>query len=108
MRPNVGRNPVTPQRVHGDTIDPNVSVPMENPTKPAEVADAEPAEEPLEPCSGSQGFRVFSPNQTSPQANAPNEVLASKTAPASFNLSTIVAFSLNFCSLKGVAPQVVR
>ena len=67
-RPNVGRNPVTPQRVHGDTMEPKVSVPMENPTNPAEVADAEPAEDPLDPCSGSQGFRVFSSNQTSPQA----------------------------------------
>jgi hypothetical protein len=47
-RPKVGRSPATPQRVLGETMDPSVSVPMENPTSPAAVADAEPAEEPLE------------------------------------------------------------
>ena len=47
-RPNVGRTPATPQRVLGETIEPRVSVPMENPTSPAAVAEAEPAEDPLE------------------------------------------------------------
>tara|TARA_B100000965_G_C19246216_1_gene606626 strand:+ start:481 stop:666 length:186 start_codon:yes stop_codon:yes gene_type:complete len=46
---NVGLNPVTPHLVEGDTIDPSVSVPIANATKPAEAAEAEPAEEPLEP-----------------------------------------------------------
>jgi hypothetical protein len=32
-------------------IEPQVSVPIEKPTRPAAVAEAEPAEEPLEPCS---------------------------------------------------------
>ena len=40
-------------------MDPSVSVPIAKGTKPAETADAEPAEEPLEPVSGSQGLRVF-------------------------------------------------
>ena len=39
-------------------------------TNPAATADAEPAEEPLDPVSGSQGLRVIPPNQTSPQARA--------------------------------------
>src|SRR6185503_10718974 len=61
-RPNVGRNPVTPQRVEGDEIDPCVSVPMANPTHPAAVALPGPAEDPLEPCSVHHGFRVMPPN----------------------------------------------
>src|SRR5882757_3909408 len=49
-RPKVGRRPVVPQRVLGETMLPSVSVPSAKPTSPAEVADAAPAEEPLEPC----------------------------------------------------------
>jgi hypothetical protein len=37
-RPNVGRRPVTPLRVAGDTMEPCVSVPMAKPTRPAAVA----------------------------------------------------------------------
>jgi hypothetical protein len=47
--PNVGRKPVHPQRVEGEEIDPNVSDPMLNATHPAAVADAGPADEPLDP-----------------------------------------------------------
>ena len=50
-RPNVGRSPVLPHRVEGETMEPQVSVPMAKPTRPAAVAEDEPAEEPLEPCS---------------------------------------------------------
>ena len=42
-RPWVGRIPVAPQRLEGETIEPHVSVPMANATSPAAVADAEPA-----------------------------------------------------------------
>jgi hypothetical protein len=49
-RPKVGLTPVTPQRVLGETMEPRVSVPMENPTRPAAVAEAEPAEDPEEVC----------------------------------------------------------
>src|SRR5271168_1605465 len=69
--PNVGRSPVTPHRVLGAEIDPCVSVPIENPTHPAEVALALPAEDPLDPCAGFHGFRVRSLNQTSFCASAP-------------------------------------
>src|SRR5215469_12643238 len=47
-RPNVGLSPVTPQVEEGDTIEPRVSVPIENPTSPAAVAAAGPADDPLE------------------------------------------------------------
>ena len=50
-RPNVGRRPVVPQRVLGETIEPHVSVPIAKPTNPAAVAEAEPADDPLDPCS---------------------------------------------------------
>src|SRR6185312_7313823 len=70
-RPNVGRSPVTPQTVEGLEMEPWVSEPMEKPTQPAEVADAGPAEEPLEPWLGFQGLRVRPPNQTSFCASAP-------------------------------------
>jgi hypothetical protein len=47
--PNVGRNPVHPHRVEGDEIEPSVSEPMLNATQPAAVAEAGPADDPLEP-----------------------------------------------------------
>jgi hypothetical protein len=47
--PNEGRNPVQPQRVDGDEIEPSVSDPMLKATHPAAVAQAGPAEEPLDP-----------------------------------------------------------
>src|SRR6185436_18879731 len=50
-RPYVGRSPTTPHVDAGDMIDPPVSVPTANPTRPAEAADAGPADEPLEPRS---------------------------------------------------------
>src|SRR4030088_688349 len=81
-RPKVGRNPVTPLRVDGDEIEPRVSVPMENPTRPAAVADAGPADEPLEPCTTFHGFLVVPPNQMSPCASSPRVSLAMSTAPA--------------------------
>jgi len=47
--PNVGRSPVQPQRVEGDAIDPSVSEPMLKATHPAAVAEAGPADDPLDP-----------------------------------------------------------
>jgi len=47
--PNVGRNPVQPQRDEGDEIEPSVSEPTLNATQPAEVAEAGPADDPLDP-----------------------------------------------------------
>src|SRR5712664_2635892 len=61
--PNVGRNPVHPQRVDGDEIEPSVSEPMLNATQPAAVAEAGPADEPLDPCRTFHGLRVIPPNQ---------------------------------------------
>ncbi len=47
--PKVGRKPVAPQVVEGETILPQVSVPIAKGTKPATVAEAEPAEDPEDP-----------------------------------------------------------
>ncbi len=83
--PNVGRNPVAPQVEDGETIEPRVSVPMANGTNPATVAEAEPADEPLEPLFKFHGLFVLPPNQTSPIAKAPKVNFAIKTAPAFFS-----------------------
>ena len=40
---------MTPLRVDGEIIEPHVSEPIEKPTRPAEVADPGPADEPLDP-----------------------------------------------------------
>ena len=65
-RPKVGRSPVVPQRCDGEVIEPSVSVPIENPQSPAEVAEAEPALDPLAPSFRLNGLRVLPPNQMSP------------------------------------------
>ena len=64
-RPKVGRRPVVPQRWHGEVIDPRVSVPMEKAHRPAAVAEAEPALDPLEPSFRFQGLRTRPPYQIS-------------------------------------------
>src|SRR5262245_5108457 len=106
--PNVGRSPVQPQRVLGDEIDPSVSDPSANATHPAATAEAEPAEEPLDPCAGFHGLRVLPPNHRSSMARAPRESLATSTAPALSSLFTTVASSSNLCSSNPPAPHVVR
>src|SRR2546429_9988213 len=80
-RPNDGRNPVHPQRVDGDEIEPSVSDPMLNATHPAAVAEAGPAGEPLDPWCMFQGFRVPPPTHTSPTARAPRANFPPSTAP---------------------------
>src|SRR5688572_15656017 len=106
-RPYVGRSPVVPHRVDGDEIDPSVSLPIVKPTRPAAVADAGPADEPLEPWSIFHGFRVVPPNQLSPCASSPSVSFATSTAPALSSRSTTVASSSITWSLYGPAPQVV-
>src|SRR5260370_18436348 len=69
--PNVGRSPVVPQRVDGDAMEPSVSDPMANATQPAAVAEADPADDPLEPCLVFQGLRVIPPTHLSPCPTAP-------------------------------------
>ena len=64
-RPKVGRRPVVPQRWLGDVIEPRVSVPIENAQRPAAVAEADPALEPLDPSFTFQGLRVRPPYQMS-------------------------------------------
>ena len=106
-RPNVGRSPVAPQRIQGETMEPSVSVPRLNPNRPAAVPAADPALDPLEPFSRFQGLLVRPSNQRSPYANAPSVVLATSTAPASSSRFTTAASSSGTRSLYGVAPQVV-
>jgi hypothetical protein len=107
-RPNVGRRPVVPQRVDGDEIEPRVSEPMAKATQPAAVAEADPADDPLDPCLVFQGLRVIPPNHLSPCANAPSVSLATSTAPAVSRRLTTVASSPMLWSSKPPAPQVVR
>src|SRR5260370_20373486 len=80
-RPKVGRKPVVPHTRHGETMLPSVSEPRVKPTRPAAVADAGPADEPLEPDFGFQGLRVMPPNQRSPIASAPRVSFATNTPP---------------------------
>src|SRR5882762_681963 len=105
--PNVGRRPVVPQRVDGEEIEPSVSLPIEKPTKPAAVADAGPADDPLEPWSTFHGFFVVASNQMSPCASSPRVSLATRIAPASSSRWTTVASVSMTWSLNGPAPQVV-
>src|SRR3982750_2216604 len=106
-RPKVGLSPVVPHLVDGDEIEPSVSLPIENPTRPAAVADAGPADDPLEPWSTFHGFFVVAPNQMSPCASSPRVSLATSTAPAASNRCTTVASASITWSLYGPAPQVV-
>src|SRR5882762_5694509 len=106
-RPNDGRSPVHPQRVDGEEIEPSVSEPMLNATHPAAVAEAGPAEEPLDPWFVFHGLRVTPPNHTSPCANAPSVNFATSTAPASSSRFTTVASSSIICVSNPAAPQVV-
>src|SRR3989442_14771675 len=92
-RPNDGRNPVHPQRVDGEEIEPSVSDPMLNATHPAAVAEAGPAEKPLEPWVVVHGFFLTPPNQTSPRARAARGNFSTRTAPASSLPFTTVAAS---------------
>jgi hypothetical protein len=57
-RPKVGRRPDAPQARQGETMLPSVSLPIANPTSPAAAAEAEPADDPLDPRLGSHGLRV--------------------------------------------------
>jgi len=70
---------------------PQVSVPMAKGTSPADTAAADPADEPLDPCSRFQGLRVLPPYHTSPMARAPMLSLATSTAPAASSFPTTVA-----------------
>src|SRR5258706_12526368 len=89
--PYVGRKPTTPQVVEGEIMEPSVSVPSEKPTSPADVHEADPAEEPLDGRSVFHGFLVMPANHRPPCASAPIQSLASSTAPCCSSRSTTVA-----------------
>ena len=88
-------------------MDPRVSVPIANAHKPAAVADADPALEPLLPSFMFQGFFVRPPYQISLYANAPRVVFPNMTAPAALSFFTIVASLAGILLLYGSAPQPV-
>src|SRR4030095_12108010 len=73
IEPNVGLRPVAPHRAEGETIEPNVSVPIVNGNRPATTEAAEPAEEPLDPCFKFHGFFVSPPNHLLLKASAHND-----------------------------------
>jgi hypothetical protein len=56
-RPYVGRSPVTPQNAAGNWIEPQVSEPMANGTRPAPTAEPEPLELPPDQRARSHGER---------------------------------------------------
>src|SRR5687768_18540869 len=96
-----------PQRAAGKRMEPPVSDPIAKATRPAAVADADPADDPLDPCCGFHGLFVRPPAHWSPNASSPVVTLATSTAPASFNRLTTVASSSNICASSGFAPQRV-
>src|SRR6478735_8923169 len=106
-RPNVGRRPVTPHRIAGETMLPPVSLPIEKATNPAAVAAPGPALDPDAPSSSSHGFIVWPPNQMSLSASAPSESFATSTAPASFSLFTTAESAAGTRLRNGSAPYVV-
>ena len=103
-RPNVGRRPVTPQRMAGAMMLPPVSLPIAKPTQPAAVAAPGPALLPEAPSSSSQGFMVWPPNQMSFSASAPRLSFATSTAPAWCSRSTTAASLAGTRSRNGSAP----
>src|SRR5687768_4478084 len=106
-RPKVGRSALTPQRMLGETIEPDVSVPMPKATHPAAVAEAGPADDPLEPWERFHGLLVRPRNHWSFCAKRPVDSLATSTAPASRSRTTISASSSITRDSKSLAPQVV-
>src|SRR5262249_31631711 len=88
-------------------IEPRVSVPIANATRPADVAAPGPADDPLELESGAQGLRVDPPNHTPPCASDPIDSFATSTAPASRSRSTTVASPSATRFSYGFAPNVV-
>ena len=73
-RPKVGRSELVEHATDGETIEPRVSVPMAKATPPAAAADAEPAEEPLEPREVSQGLRTLPEPHVAPRQRAHGEL----------------------------------
>src|SRR5262245_32919618 len=106
-RPKVGRSALSPHSRAGDTIDPDVSVPIANATHPAAVADAGPADEPLEPRRTSHGLLVRPRYHQSLLAKSPVASLAIRTAPASRRRATTSASSSMMRCSKSRDPHVV-
>jgi len=105
-RPNVGRSPLAPHRVHGETMLPSVSLPIVNPASPATHGRRRPGRRPARtlldvPRIASHG----PPNHWSPWAKAPRVNLATSTAPASSSLRATVALCRGDWSLTVRLPR---
>jgi hypothetical protein len=99
MRPDVGLKPVAAQNALGHNMLPHVSVPTEKPTSPADVAAAEPPDDPPDQYSVFHGVLqapliddVAYRYPTLP-ANSIMASLPSNGQPASRNLVTTTASS---------------
>ena len=80
---------------------------MPNATHPAAVADAGPADDPLEPCARFHGLFVRPRNHWSFCAKRPVASFAMSTAPASRRRTTTSASSSMMRFSKSFAPHVV-
>src|SRR6266567_205346 len=98
--PKEGRRPVHPHRVDGEEIEPSVSEPMLKATHPAAVAEAGPADEPLDPCLVFQGLRVTPPNHTSPCATVASSSIIWLANPAAPHV-----VRMPFVASKSLAPH---
>src|SRR5215467_9197849 len=102
-RPYVGRNPLTPQYAAGQTIDPQVSVPMANAASPAPTIAPEPEDEPHVQHFVSHGFfeapcsEALANRYPIPPASSIIAALPSRTAPTRRKWSITVASYSNIC-----------
>src|SRR5215472_12096322 len=103
-KPYVGRSAVTPQKAAGVTMDPEVSDPIANGTRPAATAAPEPLEDPPDHRLRSQGF---SPGPVSdadanryppPPASSTIDSLPMSTEPTPESFSMTVALKSKTCS----------
>jgi len=104
---------VTPQNALGVRIDPEVSEPSANVTRPAAVAVPEPLDEPPLHRERSQGFRpgpvrdADANRYPPPPASSTMASLPMRIAPALARFWITLASSSNTCAANGLAPQVV-
>src|SRR3954467_11833318 len=101
-RPYVGRSPLIPLNEDGQTIEPQVSVPIAKAASPAETIAPEPDDEPQVQQPSFQGFfaaplmEAEAKRYPMPPASSIMAALPSSTAPACSSFLITVAFSSNF------------
>ena len=93
-RPELGMKPAMPQKDAGPRIDPPVSDPSAQGTRPAATAAPEPLDEPPANRSSAQGLRTGGQGRSKegpPCANSCVASLPSSSAPAALSRVTIAA-----------------